>query len=89
MRIGVLDDEAQDLLGRLHRDLQAHRRSPIMQINETRPDLEAVQQFGNRLTDGRKRDHRQHIGLAMAGQIGRDDIRGLRQRGHDIPEHSC
>ena len=88
MRVGVLDDEAQDPLRRLHRDLQAHRRSPVMQVNEPRPDREPVQQFGDRLTDGGKRNCRQHVGLAAAGQIGRDDVSGLRQRRHDLREHS-
>ena len=87
MRVGVLDDESQDQLGRLHRDLQAHRRSPIMEVDEARPDLEVIQEFGYRLTDGRERDLRQRIGLTVARQIGGDDLSGLRQRGNNVPEH--
>jgi hypothetical protein len=88
MRVGILDDETQDPLGGLHRYLQTHRRAPIMQVNEPRPDLEPVQQFGDRLPDGAKRNHRQHVGLAVAGQIWRDNVSRLRERGNDLPEHS-
>lgn len=74
MRVGILDDETQDLLRRLHRDVQAHRRSPVVQVDEARPHAKAVEQFGDGLAPGGEGNPRQHVGLAVTGHVGRDDM---------------
>ena len=88
MRVGVLNDEAQDLFRRLHGDVETHRRAEIMKVDVARPDREPVQQLRDGLTEGGKRGGRQDVGLAKARQIGRDHVGGLRQLGHDLPKHS-
>jgi hypothetical protein len=87
MRVGVLDDQPQDPLGRLHRDLQTDRRAPIVQVDEARPDLEPLQQLGHRLPDRRERDVRQHVGLAVPREVWSDDMSYWRQGGNDLAEH--
>lgn len=55
MGIGVLHDEAQHAFGRLHRDMQAHRRAVVVQVDVARPDRQPLQQLQDRFTEYRKR----------------------------------
>ena len=84
MRVGVLNDEAQDLFRRLHGDVKPHRRAEIMKVDVARPDREPVQQLRDGLAKGGKRGRRQNVRLAEARQIRRDHVCDLRQLGHDL-----
>jgi hypothetical protein len=55
VRVGVLDDQAGDQFWRFHSDLEADRRSVIVQVDVPPPDLETLEQLGDRVAQRRER----------------------------------
>ncbi|UXN75315.1 hypothetical protein N8D56_11175 [Devosia sp. A8/3-2] len=43
MGIGILNDQAQHLIGPAHGNVQAHGRAVIMQVNERLGDAKVIQ----------------------------------------------
>jgi hypothetical protein len=86
MRVGILDDEAADQMGRAHGQLQTDGCTEIVQVNEALLDVEPREQPFDAIGKARERGFGQDIRVTEARQVGRNDKCGPGQRLDDVAE---
>ena len=86
MRVGVLDDQTEDLLRGRHGDMESYGGAPVVKVDVARSNREVLEELLQRVRECLKRWFWQQIGFAVTREIGRDHVGGFGERGYDVAD---